>query len=609
VQFADSTCDCYVRNSNIWASNDNSYSYGILSHGSPVKVSGSKFVGFAGAAISAGGGAVDASANQFDDCAIGVADAGGFSKIANNVFVGRVPPGSATPGLTDTALISLQPASLGTGSYVIANNLIEDTDSAAGNPAILLAHNASGVISGNSFRKVNISGSLAHIIEVEAGPGAGAVAMLVTSNTFRAGADGSLAKGHAISPEFKGMASNNLGSSPSFKTVKTDDEGTLQPLVAFVPADWHTVGKWSHIGATESGEVQAIASMGTLDSRLAVYKKTAFSTFDVTFEFSLNAADSTTAAFLFGVAGPEEYYALDFPADGQQRRAENLWATISRVNGSRTGSGCFRETLVMERVHGLTSAAGVWHTVRVKLDSLGDLSVWVGDKIGHLRPLRPFGRREHGDASLGVRPALVGLGTYSDGAPVFGGLVISTGEMHSPANHDKVAWPATTSVAYRTLTEAAVWGMQLNSLLRTENGDLVGLSNNGKALGVNGVNALIRSTDRGRSFVKENVTLPWPNYLYYGASLLATATHIEAYFLGPIGVGHRADRVTGKPFTLGRATSKDQAGKIWGPVEMLERNVSFAAFETSDNIRVDDLAQCSLARLKDGTLLLSATAQ
>jgi hypothetical protein len=394
-------------------------------------------------------------------------------------------------------------------------------------------------------------------------------------------------------------------------TLKTDDFShgpALQPLITFVPADWHTVGNWSHIGDAESGEVQAISSTGTLDSRLAVYKKAAFSTFDVTFEFSLHAADSTTAAFLFGVVGPEDYYTLDFPADGQQRRAENLWATISRVNGSRTGSGCFRETLVMQRVHGLTSAAGVWHMVRVKLDSLGELSVWVGDKIGHLRPLRPFGRREHGDSSLGVRPGLVGIGTYSDGAPVFGGLAI-TGETHSAANLNKVAWPAATSVAYRTLTEAAVWGMELNSLVRAGNGDLVGLSNNGKALGVNGVNALIRSTDRGRSFVRDNATLPWPNYLYYGASLLATATNVEAYFLGPIGAGHNSDRVLGKPFTLGRATSKDHAGKIWGPVEMLEGNVSFAEFQTADNIRIDDLAQCSLVRLKDGTLLLSATAQ
>ena len=287
-----------------------------------------------------------------------------------------------------------------------------------------------------------------------------------------------------------------------------------------------------------------------------------------------------------------------------------MWATISRVNSSRTGSGSFRETLAMERVHGLTSAAGVWHTVRIKLDSSGNVFVWVGETVGHLRPLRPFGRREHGDASLGVRPGLFGIGTYFEQTPVFGGLSI-TGEMHSAANLNKVVWPAKVSVAYRTLTEAAVWGMELNSLIRSGNGDFVGLSNNGKALGMNGVNALIRSTDRGRTFTKNDVTLPWSNYLYYGANLLATATHIEAYFLGPLGTTNK-DRVVGshrQPFTLGRATSKDVAGRVWGHVEVLESNISFAEFEIADNIRINSLAQCKLLRLQDGTLLISATAQ
>ena len=57
----------------------------------------------------------------------------------------------------------MQPSGLGAGSYIITNNLIEDcmppcqdTDASPG-PLIQLAHNASGVISGNAFCKVNIS--------------------------------------------------------------------------------------------------------------------------------------------------------------------------------------------------------------------------------------------------------------------------------------------------------------------------------------------------------------------------------------------------------------------------------------------------------------------
>ena len=245
VQFADSTCMCYVRNSNIVASSAVPYSYGILSRGSPVTAFGNRFQGFAGAAISAGGGPVEATTNQIESCAIGVEDAGGLSKILDNVFVGR--SANVTPG---TPLISMQPSGLGAGSYIIANNLIEDcmppcqdTDTSPG-PLIQLAHNASGVISGNAFRKVNISDNLSHIIEVEAGPGAGAAATMINGNAFRAGAGGSLANGRAISPRFKGTASNNLGVAPSAELAKTDDErsGPARPRsigVAYPYIDIH----------------------------------------------------------------------------------------------------------------------------------------------------------------------------------------------------------------------------------------------------------------------------------------------------------------------------------------------------------------------------------
>jgi hypothetical protein len=225
LHFADNTSECTIRNSNLWASSTDRYQYGIWSAGSSVKVLGTKFVGYAGAAVQAGGGVVQASDNEIISCAVGVAAAGGGSVISGNAFYGR---GSGPTGpLPGSALISLQPAAHSSGSFVLSNNLVEDTDSPASNPTIVIGQNASGVISGNAIRKVNVSSADAaatttrvYMIDVAPGSvGAGAAEgegpgamMLITGNVFRAGVQGGLAvKGSAIAPEFAGMVTNNLG--------------------------------------------------------------------------------------------------------------------------------------------------------------------------------------------------------------------------------------------------------------------------------------------------------------------------------------------------------------------------------------------------------------
>ena len=42
LHFADATCGCFLRNSNLWASSGDRYQYGVYSNGSPVKLAGSK---------------------------------------------------------------------------------------------------------------------------------------------------------------------------------------------------------------------------------------------------------------------------------------------------------------------------------------------------------------------------------------------------------------------------------------------------------------------------------------------------------------------------------------------------------------------------------------
>lgn len=211
LHFADDSCDCFVRNSNLWASSSDRYQYGIYSNGSPVKLAGSKLVGYAGAGVYAGGAPVDVQSNQFDGCAIGVQASGGGSIISNNAFNGR---GSSV--LNGTALIStakqLAPGVGGfVGSFVINGNRVED-GSASQNPIVLLAHEATGTLSGNAFHKWDVSGgdTSGFIIDVEEGEGAAAVGMLVSSNSFRAA--GQFAGSHAISPDFKGTVANNIGA-------------------------------------------------------------------------------------------------------------------------------------------------------------------------------------------------------------------------------------------------------------------------------------------------------------------------------------------------------------------------------------------------------------
>eukprot|EP01047_Picozoa_sp_COSAG01_P065867 COSAG01_NODE_8978_length_2600_cov_2.155787_2_plen_574_part_00 len=394
------------------------------------------------------------------------------------------------------------------------------------------------------------------------------------------------------------------GAAPAWQPAVQDNDihggsnvVVLHPQRPFNKSQWSTVGAWSGEGFGKE----------PLDTKLAVFTGAAFATFDASFSFSVGSGSQTTAALIFGAKSTEEYYAVDFPADGQQRRANNFWATVSRVNSSRTGPGCFRETLSMQRVPGVTSAIEVPHTARVALSADGDIRVWVDG-----RPLRAVGLREHGDAQLAARPALLGFASYLFPTPYFMNLTIAAQPLPAATAEWRALPPSrnATSVAYTTLRYLDVWGMSINSLVRSPAGDLVALSDNGRKPGVNGHNAIIRSTDQGHSWSKDNNSgLPWPNYLYNGASLVATSTGISSYFLGPLGRRHK-DRVLGPPIWLGRASSQDPAGRWWQNMSIIQDNVSFADFEDGakpHHLRLADVSQCAMVKLRDGTLLLAAT--
>ena len=72
---------------------------------------------------------------------------------------------------------------------------------------------------------------------------------------------------------------------------------------------------------------------------------------------------------------------------------------------------------------------------------------------------------------------------------------------------------------------------------------------------------------------------------------------LEAYFLGPLGIGPDADRVAlaaGQAFWLGRAVSTDPAGKEWPAGYEVVANLSFAAYEVLPNVIISTLAQSAV---------------
>ena len=194
-----------------------------------------------------------------------------------------------------------------------------------------------------------------------------------------------------------------------------------------------------------------------------------------------------------------------------------LQVTVSKVSSAETGPGCFRQTVATERVHGVTSQYGVWHTARVLLSAAGEVRVWV-DR----RPVRPVAL----PAAVAAKPGLLGFATYQFPSPTFANFTVAA-DLASRTPGAAAGWPAPaagvsehgehgpTSVAYRAVVPD-VWGAQINSLVLAPNGDIVALSNNGNGPHPsgppwrNGVNALIRSTDGGMTFKTDRRPAPLP---------------------------------------------------------------------------------------------------
>ena len=159
-------------------------------------------------------------------------------------------------------------------------------------------------------------------------------------------------------------------------------------------------GTW--IEENETGWLRPASLKATPeDGMIAIHTKTAFTTFNVSFDFVVGQGPKaecwSSPAFVFAAKDAQHFKTLEFPVQGQQNRAEHFWA---QVNSVRDSSG-WRESLSMQGpIHGVTSGNSWPHAVRATLGSDGLLFAWIDG-----RPLQPV--------QVGTAAGYLGLTTYN----------------------------------------------------------------------------------------------------------------------------------------------------------------------------------------------------
>jgi hypothetical protein len=235
----------------------------------------------------------------------------------------------------------------------------------------------------------------------------------------RLGCGTALGSSDGSSDDANGLTVTNVCpvACPNAAATKGQEQTTLKfSITSDTAIDWHFVGggaasapvgtgtfsPWLQEPELTGGWLRPSSMATPEDGQLAIHTVSAFTTFNVSFEFIMGQSPGpafcwSTAAFVFQATDAQHYRTFEFPSQGQQLRAEHFWAQVSTVQDK---SG-WRETNSMQGpVHGVTSAQNWPHTVNASLGSDGMLHLWVDG-----RPLVPV--------HVGTSTGYIGLATYN----------------------------------------------------------------------------------------------------------------------------------------------------------------------------------------------------
>jgi len=243
---------------------------------------------------------------------------------------------------------------------------------------------------------------------------------------------------------------------------------------------------------------------------------------------------------------------------GQQYRANNFWAAISKVDESG-----YVEVLNMEMVHGVSSAPNVWHKVRVAVAG-NEIHAWVDG-----RPLSVVTDETYPE------PGYVGLSTY---ASAWAGAKSSFRNLRIRGQQAQASpWDASVQPPKNWFVVTDTTGTACSNIVRAPNGDVVVVIGD----------SLVRSTDNGQTWsAPDAAKLPAGGY---GTQLYTVDDQLHALSTNP----------EEPPFHLLRATSED-SGKTWSQPQVVHENICPPDW---------DLSAVYLSRLLEtskGTLLLFA---
>ena len=148
-----------------------------------------------------------------------------------------------------------------------------------------------------------------------------------------------LAAANAAVPELKTTLTFSLADPSQWHYAGTNIANATKDKGLDVPGIWTQA-----LGPGIDGPTKWIlpASKATSeDGQLAVLTTQAFTTFNVSFDFTLGlpCGDTPvcefevwgTAAFVFQATDSQHFTMLEFPYQGQQNRAEHFWAHVTKV--------------------------------------------------------------------------------------------------------------------------------------------------------------------------------------------------------------------------------------------------------------------------------------